>query len=49
MMLGVDLDEIHSIDPSYNKGIHTIVIATVSWVRYHQVLASVTEWSNIIQ
>ena len=27
MMLGVDLDEIHSIDPSYSKGIHSIVIA----------------------
>ena len=27
MMLGVDLDEIHSIDPSYSKGINTIVIA----------------------
>ena len=27
MMLGVDLDEIYSIDPSYSKGIHSIVIA----------------------
>ena len=27
MMLGEDLNEIHSIDPSYRKGIHTIVIA----------------------
>ena len=26
-MLGVDLDEDYSIDPSYSKGIHTIVIA----------------------
>ena len=32
MMLGVDLDEIHSIDPSYSKGIHTIVIAKLGTI-----------------
>ena len=26
MMLGVDLDKIYSIDPSYSKDIHTMVI-----------------------
>ena len=32
MMLGVDLDEIHSIDPSYSKGIHTIIIAKLGTI-----------------
>ena len=32
MMLGVDLDEIYSIDPSYSKGIHTIVIAKLGTI-----------------
>ena len=31
-MLGVDLDEIHSIDPSYSKGVHTIVIAKLGTI-----------------
>ena len=32
MMLGVDLDEIHSIDPSYSNGIHSIVIAKLGTI-----------------
>ena len=28
----VDLDEIHSIDPSYSKDIHTIVIAKLGMI-----------------
>ena len=32
MMLGVDLDEIHSINPSYSKGIRTIVIAKLGTI-----------------
>ena len=32
MMLGVDLDDIRSIDPSYSKGIHTIVIAKLGMI-----------------
>ena len=29
MMLGVDLDEVYSIDPSYSEAIHTIVITYI--------------------
>ena len=32
MMLVVDLDEIHSIDPSYSQGIHTIAIAKLGTI-----------------
>ena len=31
-MLVVDLDEIHSIDPSYSKGIHSIVITKLGMI-----------------
>ena len=31
-MLGVDLDKVYSIDPSYSKGIHTIVIAKLGTI-----------------
>ena len=32
MMLEVDVDKVYSIDPSYSKGIHTIVIAKLGTI-----------------
>ena len=45
----MDQDKVYNTDPSYSKGIHTIVIAYVcSWTWDHPVLALVTELSAII-
>ena len=48
-MLGVDLDEIHSIDSSYSKGIHTIVIAKLGTISSsiglsHKMERHIQEW-----